>query len=196
MNLTDLNGLNLQTIFDNIAKAAGPLTGVLALLAFTALADVATGIYAAIKSGSFDVAYLDSFLTDHVLNKWAPIVGTLLGGIMIGGVDNVLGSTLIVAASGQIIAYEATVFGGSIAGNFRAASTKSKGLPGVVGLAQLVESQTFDIPAATVAPHTHDAPPPAPVAPPPPPPPPPPVVTVNGAPVMAHLDADGRIVID
>lgn len=178
MNLNDLVGLSLPTIFQNIANAAQPLTGVIVLLILTALADVATGLYAAAMSHTLDVAYIDSFLTSHVATRWAPILGSLIGGIMIGGVDNILGASLIAAATAQIVAYEVATFGGSVPLNLRDASTKNKGLPG----------QTALMPGSIASIGTFE-----PTAP---PPPPPLTVTVNGAPVAAHRDGSGKIVID
>lgn len=140
MPLTDLPQISVTMILHNIQVAAGPLTGVLFLLILTCLADVATGLFAAWKSGTLDAKYVDSFITSHIQNKWLPILGTLIGGIALGGVDNVLGTALIAAAGGQIVAYETQVFGSSVSTNLKDASAKTKGAPGTTTLSGFLES--------------------------------------------------------
>lgn len=134
MPLTDLPQISVAMILHNIQLAAGPLTGVLFLLILTCLADVATGLFAAWKSGTLDAKYVDSFITSHIQNKWLPILGTLIGGIALGGVDNVIGTALVAAAGGQIVAYETQVFGSSLPTNLKDASAGTKGAPGTTAL--------------------------------------------------------------
>lgn len=147
-NLQDLTTITALSILHNIQNAAGPLAGVIFLLFLTAAADTATGLYAAWKSDTLSVEYIDTFVTSHVQNKWLPILGTLFGGVALGGVDNVLGGTLIAAATAQIVAYEVATMGGSISQNLTAAADGTKGLPGQTALSPLLVSgqigQTVD----------------------------------------------------
>lgn len=119
----------MNDIIANIVAAAQPLTAILYLLIVTALADVLSGLWAAWKSGTLSLAYVDDFLKSHVALKWGPIIGTLLGGIAVGGTDGPLGLGLIAAASAQIVAYEAATFG-SLTQNLTDGQAGTKGLPG------------------------------------------------------------------
>src|SRR5665213_228914 len=126
MPLQQLTSTSFSMIIANIQAAAGPLTGVLFLLILTALADVATGLFAAWRSGTLDAKFVDTFLTSDVQNKWLPILGTLFGGVALGGVDNVLGGALVAWAGVQIAAYETQTFGSSVPANIADASAKTK----------------------------------------------------------------------
>lgn len=118
----------MEAIIANIVAAAGPLGDVIYLLIITALIDTGSGIFAAASSGTLDWSFVDTFVRSHVFQKWGPILGTLLGGIAVGGTDGPVGTALIAAGVAQVAAYEAATLA-SVFGNFRAASAKDKGLP-------------------------------------------------------------------
>ena len=128
----------MEAILTNITAAAGPLGDVIYLLVVTALIDTGSGIWAAARSGSLDISFLDTFVKSHVFEKWGPILGTLVGGVAIGGTDSPVGMALVAAGVAQIAAYEAatvsSVFGiGSKSdGNLKTGTNKTKGLPSSV----------------------------------------------------------------
>ena len=121
----------MEAIINNIIAAAQPLGDVIYLLIVTALIDTGSGIWAAAKSGTLDWSFIDTFVRSHVFQKWGPFLGTLLGGIAVGGTDGPVGTALIAAGVAQVAAYEAATLA-SVYGNFQAARSNSKALPSSV----------------------------------------------------------------
>lgn len=121
----------MDAILHNILMAAQPLGDVIYLLIATAAIDTLSGLWAAYKSDALQWSFVDTFIKSHVVDKWAPIIGTLLGGIAIGGTDSAIGTALVAAGVAQIAAYERATIA-SVFGNIAAAGKQTKGLPSSV----------------------------------------------------------------
>jgi hypothetical protein len=122
----------MDTILHNIAAQAGTLTPILYGLLVAALLDTLSGIYSAIKAGTFSGQYLAEFVRAHLLQRVTPILMGLVAGVAVGGTDSPAGAALIVAAAAGGAAYLAETIA-SIMSNLGPASTVGNLPRGVEG---------------------------------------------------------------
>ncbi len=108
----------------NIQEAAGPLIAVLLQLLGIVLLDFLSGAYAALRTGTFNLKYVDAFVKDHIWTKVVPIVGAFVFAAMMGGTDSPAGVALGASAAGMLVAYDAATIK-SVLENF--ASTTETG---------------------------------------------------------------------
>lgn len=101
-------------------------------LVIAALLDTATGMLAALVSGSFSVAYAAEWLRSHLLARVLPIAVAALGGSLMA---EPLGATLLAAAAVGAATYAAEVVG-SVADNLRAMAARDKGAPATLTVVQ------------------------------------------------------------
>jgi hypothetical protein len=121
----------MELILQRLAAAAPELVPALYTLLVAAAIDLATGLGAAAISGTLQWTYVSEFVRGHLLQKIMPIMGALVAGVAIGGIDTVAGLGLIGTGVAGATAYLFSV-AASIGGNVKAAQTKTKGLPSSV----------------------------------------------------------------
>lgn len=127
----------IQVILNNIQAAAQGLVPALYTLLLAAVIDLATGLFAAWRSGTLQWAYVSEFVRGHLALKIAPIMGALVFGAAVGGVDSEAGLALVSIGIAGASAYLLSVIA-SIGLNLQAAKSRTKGLPSTVTPATVV----------------------------------------------------------
>lgn len=146
----------LGSIFHNISAALPAIVPVLYTLVIASLLDLASGSWAALVSGTFQIEFLRAYAKNHIALSVGPIMLGLLAGVSVGGTDSAAGLALIASAGGGAALYLASTVG-SIAGNIASGQTKTKGLPSgenqTAVLVEPAEIRSFD--PRTGLGHTH-----------------------------------------
>ena len=132
---------------DNLQEASGPLIAVLLQLLGIVAIDFLSGVYAAVRSGTFNLKYLDSFVKDHIFDKVVPIVGAFVFAAMLGGTDSAAGAGLGVTAAAMLAAYDAATIK-SVLENFGAASAQTGNVPASAN-APVVVGDTVELEATS-----------------------------------------------
>lgn len=139
-------------MFEGLLDTLTLIAPVIYTLAAGILLDVATGVWAAWKSGTLNPEFIPTFFTSNVLKRATPIVLGLGAGLLVAGSAPALAAPVIATSATAAAAYLWSLVG-SIVANIEEGRASIKGVPTSVALGAAV---TPVVPPASVDSVTED----------------------------------------
>lgn len=127
----------MDPVIASFIAALTTIGPILYALGAAVILDVVTGVWAAIKSGSFNADFLPTFIKSHILERVAPIVIALGAGVVVAGTSAAAAAPILAVGGTAAAAYLASVVK-SVVDNVTEGGSETKGAPTSVAISTAV----------------------------------------------------------